>query len=261
MSTNICLPADDGGGDDCGGGGEGSLCTNDRDCDCSLWCNLQFFPGTCDWPSCPILVDVSGDGFQMTDASHGVAFDFRDTGTPQRLSWTSPGSDDAWLVLDRNGNGLIDNGKELFGNLTPQARPPSGIRRNGFSALALYDKAALGGNSDGVIDKRDKIFPRLRLWQDSNHDGVSQQGELHTLPELGIESISLTYKESRRTDQYGNRFRYRAKVDDAKHSKAGRWAWDVFLIMQSGQSQETARSTLGYSPNPTTNYFRRSLLY
>jgi len=185
----------------------------------------------------PIILDVEGEGFHLTSPAHGVKFDIENTGKPLQIAWTDPRFHNAFLVLDVNGDGRVDSGKELFGNFTPQ---PKSEHPNGFLALALYDLPANGGNGDGFIDAHDAVFAKLRLWIDANHDGISQPGELYTLDHFGIRSLAFGYMSSPKVDGFGNSFRYRALVnplaehqegrDFRKHNgEVGRWAYDVFL--------------------------------
>ena len=207
-------------------------------CSLTLASRCLRFGGDYDFDSCscsgcgtcsgsPIVVDIKGDGITLTNAANGVEFDLNGNGTLDHLSWTMANSDDAWLVLDRNHNGKIDNGGELFGNFTAQ---PAADNKNGFLALAEFDKETNGGNQDGIVDNGDSIFSTLRLWQDMNHNGVAENSELHTLAQLNVAGFDLDFKDSKRVDEFGNEFRYRGKVRDSKGSSVARWAWDVFLV-------------------------------
>jgi hypothetical protein len=186
-------------------------------------CDCNENPDLCCCSS-PILIDVAGNGFELTSLNDGVKVATRAGYQQTERAWSKPGSDDAWLVLDRNGDGVINDMSEMFGNTTPQPQPREGQPRNGFLALTVYD-----ANGDGVIDERDPIFGSLRLWQDENHDGISQPDELHPLPELGVAGISVTFTEARHGDDHGNLFRYAASVYGTPGSPVGKQAWDVWL--------------------------------
>jgi hypothetical protein len=174
-------------------------------------------------PGSPIIIDVDGSGYSLTSAENGVKFDFFVDGYPLQFAWIAPGSTNAWLVLDPN-DGPITTAKQMFGNLTPQ--PPSATP-NGFLALAQYDV-----NGDGWIDASDPIWTSLRLWQDTNHNGVTDPGELHALDSLGVVGISVKYHTSPKTDQYGNQFRYISKmrIKEGTESKEVERIYDVILM-------------------------------
>lgn len=205
----------------------------------------------------PVVIDTTGKGFHFTNPAKGdyVSFDIKGDGTLVKLSWPEHGSGNAWLVLDRDGDGLIKDGKELFGNYTPHSSPPNYPNYpnpNGFVALDWYDQPAQGGDMNLILDKRDAIWPRLKLWIDDHCyktpdlPCVSQPYELHTLESLGVNSISLVWDGARKTDAVGNVFRFKTMlnpdaettpVDDKgqrccdlhQTSHDGRLAYDVFL--------------------------------
>src|ERR1700722_4385454 len=232
---------------DCSGTTGSTSCSyNDgiRGCNSSCGCSLP--APLCPNPQCggnpplwqcysPILIDVAGRGFKMTDAENGVEFDLLGRGRRPRLGWTARGAQNGWLALDRNGNGRIDDGQELFGNMTAQ---PKSADPNGFLALAVFDSPEHGGNGDGFIDEHDAIYEHLLVWIDSNHDGISQPEELFTLPQVGFKRIDLHYAVKPYTDQYGNYFRLRARIWDFAGHQDGRWAWDVYLDSNVAQHCE-----------------------
>ena len=167
----------------------------------------------------PIIVDLDGRAnIKLTGPNDGVAFDLDIDGQAEQLAWTLEGTGDAFLALDRNGNGTIDNGGELFG---------------GFEVLIELDTAILGGNDNNLIDAGDSVFDSLLFWVDSNHNGVSEAAELKPVASEGLLWIDLDYVENNRRDRHGNQFRYntnvRLSVDG--HERNVR-ASDVFLVVQ-----------------------------
>jgi hypothetical protein len=177
----------------------------------------------------PVVIDVFGNGYDLTSARDGVEFDISPGGRIERTAWTHGFSDDAFLVLDRDGDGLITSGVELFGNHTEQ---PGSTQPNGFTALGVFDGAEAGGDGDGLITSSDAVFSALRLWTDTNHNGVSEPHELAALAEAGVETIDLDYRIARRQDQHGNVFRYRASVTFVGRPHSPRWAYDVFFVVE-----------------------------
>jgi hypothetical protein len=221
---NICMTQGCGCSGIVGGCSDGACADFDTLFAQSLEFDFLCGPIICD--SSPIVIDIDGDGFNLTDPRAGVAFDIRNDGEPRRLSWTTRGDDDAWLALDRDGNGTIDDGAELFGNFTYQVHSD---QPNGFLALAEFDKKERGGNGNGFIDENDGVYDSLRLWTDADHNGVTGPTELQTLQEAQIRALGLSYRESRRKDRHGNEFRYRARVYRTLGGDAGWLTYDVFL--------------------------------
>jgi hypothetical protein len=196
----------------------------------------------------PILIDTAGDGYRLTSAEHGVEFDLNDNGTKhERVAWTEPDSDDGWLVLDRNGNGQIDSGAELFGSRTPAyANATEPRTSNGFDALMMTEGPSYGGGvADAAIDARDAIYRQLRVWLDRNHDGKADPGELRTLDSLGIVSLGTDYKKIGRKDQFGNEFSLVGDivVRDTHGGTRKRKVYDVYLAVFPAKSQTDAPSS------------------
>ncbi len=149
----------------------------------------------------PLTFDLDGDGLETVALSptNPIYFDHDGDGNATATGWISP--DDGFLALDRNGNGVIDNGRELFGDATLIPDEQGGQRNavDGFEALSAQDT-----NQDGKVDSQDTNFNNLRLWQDLNQNGISESNELFTLTQKSIASITVTKTENNTLLPNGN---------------------------------------------------------
>ncbi|MCC8116163.1 MAG: hypothetical protein LIP18_03265, partial [Planctomycetes bacterium] len=137
----------------------------------------------------PLVLDLAGDGIDLKGAEDGVEFDMNGDGTRANMGFIK--GDDALLFIDSHGDGLVHDGRQLFGNQDGHA--------NGFEMLQSYDS-----NGDGVIDENDEIWDKLRVWVEKTEDGVCEEGETMSLKEAGITSINVGYKDVRVDDGKGN---------------------------------------------------------
>jgi hypothetical protein len=144
------------------------------------------------------VIDLAGNGIRFGGLENGVVFPINAFGTTLRLGWPEA-ADDVWLAMDRNGNSIIEDGSELFGNTS--VLESGQFAANGYEALRDLDE-----NADGAVDSADKDFSRLRVWSDANRNGVAEAAEVRSLSAVGISGLSLEYWESSRRDRWGNRF-------------------------------------------------------
>ncbi len=163
---------------------------------------LAHDPMKCEQQYSPLVLDLSGGGFQFSSPENGTWFDLDDSGQAVHTGWLQSNSN-AFLVRDLDGNNRIDSGAELFGTAT---RLLNGKRAsNGFEALKELD-----ANGDGIIDPMDPAWRELKLWIDLNHNGISERNELFPLGRGNLKYINLSYVEMNEIDPYGNQTKFRS---------------------------------------------------
>ncbi len=147
----------------------------------------------------PLVLDLDGNGVTTRGIAGAIIqFDHDGNGFAERTGWVGVG--DALLVRDRDGDGRITTGNELFGNHTRLS--DGSLAGHGFEALRSLDD-----NRDGRIDRRDAVWSQLRLWLDANANAETDPGELFSLDQRGVESLSLSYVDSSWIDPQGNHHR------------------------------------------------------
>ena len=190
----------------------------------------------------PIVLDLNDDGIKTLSVSAGVKFDMLADGTSIQTGWVGP--QDGLLVSDRNQDGLISDGTELFGSSTALSNGTKAL--DGYQALAEFDT-----NKDGVVDQQDTDFNKLSVWMDSNSDGVTGSGELKSLTELGITKLSVkaeSVRESNAGNLVGLTSTYQT-VDGKEHASA-----DVWFVIDKDAELGSGISTSNVDrPKPDSN--------
>lgn len=193
--------------------------------DCLLACHDNQDEGYCEGPgypcwNSPLFLNFGTGSYVLTAPAQGVSFDMDGDGDLEQTAWTLPDANQGFLCMDRNENGSIDGGAELFGTATlAQGGAPA---LNGFEALAVLDV-----NGDGKISPLDAAWSELRIWTDVNHDGVAQSTELHRLESLSIDDLELNYQWTGRRDRNNNLFRYQSRFNLGGRARP---YYDVYLL-------------------------------
>jgi len=189
-----------------------------RDCDM----------GQCGGGNSPILLDLSGKaGFRFTSLAQGVRFDIDADGRDEQVAWVSPGGNDAFLVRDLNGNGVVDNGAELFGDAT--VLQSGNLAPFGYVALRELDRPSQLGNGDGVLSASDFHFWQLLVWRDRDADGETDPGELQSLREAGVHQLLVNWTFSDERDRFGNELRFWSAFRGTDGERA---TVDVFFLFE-----------------------------
>ncbi|MBD2792578.1 hypothetical protein [Xenorhabdus szentirmaii] len=174
----------------------------------------------------PLVIALSGDGIFTLPDDDTIYFDHNTDGVNESTGWITNSS--AFLVLDKNKNGIIDNGNEMFGNNT--LLESGEYARQGFDALSNYD-----GNGDGKIDSQDEMWSFLSLWHDKNVNGKTDIDELIKIEQSEIKSIDLNYQENGMTDESGNKFLLTSSVlwDNGNYTEISDILFNTHLNGQS----------------------------
>lgn len=195
--------------------------------------SIQQLYSTAETTRSPLIVDLDGDGVETTNIANGVYFDHDGNGFAEKSAWV--GKDDGLLVRDINGNGQIDNGTELFGNNSVLSNGQKAA--NGFEALKDLDS-----NNDGVFNNQDAAWNEVKVWKDSNSNGIVDAGELLTLEQVGITGFDLDYHTQSRDDTNGNAHLQTSTITKADGTTAA--ITDVWFKTDTANSIDTMNITI-----------------